>query len=682
MHDTQKRSGPVGRTFRLRRILAAIGSVCLLAAATVALEAPAAHAAGTDYYVDCSASANGDGTQGSPWNTLNSVNSHEFGPGDHIRLRAGTSCSGYLQASGSGAPGLPITVTSYGTGAAPTINNNGAQFKNQPNQQSCPAAGSGRLLDFPESAAVVLQNVSHWTIENIAVTNNAPEPGVNSGVLVGATDNNTYSGITINAVDVSNVNGILDRYAAGRYSSAGILVQSPDKGCNLSGHFDHVTISNNTVHDVKSMGVAIVGGDGHDAKEHNTNVLVKGNTITRPGDDAILVGVSQSPMTEYNISREAGWNNPKIGNIAAIWTYTSSDPTFQYNEAVATQPAGDKEDSGDSQAWDCDWGVTGTCLYQYNYSNSNAGGFFLDCAGCVGSSTDPTIILRHNVSQNEGRVFAPGSTAKVQMYNNTFDAPNRKFTLAVPDGTEVQNNIFVGSGLTKELPTTSKFNNNLWWGFSAPSNDTHAISKDPLLVEDSAGGYGTGTNGGTTMGETSGFQLSTGSPALASGVLIPTNNDGINGGKDFWGNPVSATAVPNIGAYNGPAQAQRWTKFNDDSPQFAYDDSWGHLTGRSFGDHQGDVHYTKTDNASVTFTFHGTGVKVLTETYSDEGAVKYSLDGSPVQFGYDATVSAPARRAQVPVFTWTGLDPNKQHTLTLSKASGTYLVIDRIDVTG
>jgi len=660
----------MGRSPRLRRLLAAAGTACLLGTATtatVALGATSAHAVGTAFYVDCSTQTNGDGSIASPWNSLSSVNSHSFGPGDQILLRAGTACGGYLQASGNGASGSPVTIDRYGTGSAPQINTAGAA-----------------------EAAVILRDVSYWTVQNIAVTNNPSTAGQYSGVLADATDDGTYSGITINAVDIS---GAIYNTTY-RYSSAGILVRNPANNITgLKGHFAGVNISNNTVHDVRSMGIALEGGNGkdaagnpvgnaagHDSTMHDTGVWIHGNTVIRPANDAILVGVSTSPLTEHNIAQQAGWNNPNQGPIAAIWAFTSSDPLFQYNEADNTQT------SGDSMAWDCDWGVTGTCTYQYNYSNSNAGGFFMNCLKCFGGYDGVTMVVRDNISQNEGQVVKDAGSSEnntLLMYNNTFDSPNQALSMGTPYTAAVKNNIFIGKGLTiwppsqpvpptPPNPTNISFDNNLWWGFQAPSSDAHAIAKDPLLIKDSAGGLGTGSTAGATMGTTNGFQLRAGSPALNSGVLIPDNN----GGKDFWGNPVSGTAAPNVGAFNGS-----WTAFNDtdiNTPNhFTYAGTWGSQGGRGFGDFQDDVHYTTTNNDSVTFTLTGTGVNILTETNSDEGTVNYGLDGGPTQIGYDA--SATTRTAQVPVLTLTGLT-SQQHTLTLTKASGTYMVIDRADV--
>src|SRR5271167_298299 len=75
----------------------------------------------TTFYIDCSASTNGSGTQASPWNALASANNYEFQPGNQLLLNRGMTCSGMLQPPGSGSSGSPIAIDAYGTGAQPII---------------------------------------------------------------------------------------------------------------------------------------------------------------------------------------------------------------------------------------------------------------------------------------------------------------------------------------------------------------------------------------------------------------------------------------------------------------------------------------------------------------------------------------------------------------------------------
>ena len=71
-------------------------------------------------------------------------------------------------------------------------------------------------------------------------------------------------------------------------------------------------------------------------------------------------------------------------------------------------------------------------------------------------------------------------------------------------------------------------------GAAAAPVDSNAILADHMF---------TVPKGGVSP---AGFQLQSNSPCLNAG-LVMTNN----GGRDFWGKPVSSTVAPNVGAYCG-----------------------------------------------------------------------------------------------------------------------------------
>ena len=59
--------------------------------------------------------------------------------------------------------------------------------------------------------------------------------------------------------------------------------------------------------------------------------------------------------------------------------------------------------------------------------------------------------------------------------------------------------------------------------------------------------------GGTTAND---YKLQSISPALGTGYIINGSSDSKNyiqnnGGRDYFGNAVSSSSKPNIGAYNG-----------------------------------------------------------------------------------------------------------------------------------
>ena len=110
------------------------------------VRAPVTHAASNTYYVDCSATSNGDGSSGSPWNALAAITNTIFSSGDSILLKRSTSCSGAVWPKGSGTSRAPITLSAYGTGARPII-----------------SAGSSQY-------AIKLFNQEYWKIESLETT--------------------------------------------------------------------------------------------------------------------------------------------------------------------------------------------------------------------------------------------------------------------------------------------------------------------------------------------------------------------------------------------------------------------------------------------------------------------------------------------------------------------------------
>src|SRR5207248_10333823 len=73
--------------------------------------------------------------------------------------------------------------------------------------------------------------------------------------------------------------------------------------------------------------------------------------------------------------------------------------------------------------------------------------------------------------------------------------------------------------------------------------------------------------------------------------------------------------------------AANWTTVNDTDPAITYSAGWSASASRGLGDYNNDVHYTKTNGNYAQFTFTGTGVQYIAETYSDEGNVDVYIDG-------------------------------------------------------
>ncbi|MBA2936978.1 Ig-like domain-containing protein [Paenibacillus sp. CGMCC 1.16610] len=518
----------------------------MLFVATLGGNSEIAHAAGTSYYVDAVNGSDGNNglSSATAWKSLSKINGTVFMPGDRILLKAGGVWTGQLYPKGSGTAGNPITIDQYGTGSKPLIQ------------------GGGLI-----GGAVYLNNQEYMVIQNLEVTNKSDTmvDGI-AGILVEATDFGTLNSIKILNNYVHEVRG---GYEGQNKYLGGIAVRA--LGSSVSTKFNDVLIEGNRVEDVSRTGIVTYSTwrkrpgvtNGNGAFSAWTNVVVRNNAVHLTFGDGILVTNTMNALIEYNVNSYANSNDLGLTN-AGIWAWNADNTIIQYNEAYATQ------NTNDGQGFDIDFAQDGTII-QYNYSHDNEGGFVLICTD--GSKTNTNGIVRYNISQNdlERVINVPGPVQNAKIYNNTIyvrPGLNPKIILhgdwgGFPDNTQYFNNIIVnhGSGGYKFSDSTNtKFDYNLFYGNhpATEPSDPHKLTSDPLMA-----------NPGTALDRDTvdGYLLKAGSPALNSGVLIASN-----GGKDYWGNPVSASAAPNRGAYNGagitysvPAPAPSvLTLFSDD----------------------------------------------------------------------------------------------------------------------
>jgi Lysophospholipase L1 and related esterases len=115
---------------------------------------------------------------------------------------------------------------------------------------------------------------------------------------------------------------------------------------------------------------------------------------------------------------------------------------------------------------------------------------------------------------------------------------------------------------------------------------------------------------------------------------------------------------------------------NDDDSLITYSGSnWCYLPNRGVGDYLNDVHATTNNGDYFQFGFTGTGIDYVTETSSAQGNVDIYIDDV-----YQTTVNCNASwEVQQVVYSKTGLAPGT-HTIKGVKESGTYMVVDRLQV--
>ncbi|WP_327091499.1 right-handed parallel beta-helix repeat-containing protein [Nonomuraea sp. NBC_01738] len=477
----------------------------LVGLAIVALTATPAAAQpghGNAYHVDCASTKTPKGTVGHPLTSLDQVNALDLGPGDRVLFKRGTTCAGTLAPQGSGEAGAPIVIDTYGSGAKPHIQGGGADD------------------------AVKLHNQQQWEIRDLEVTNTGATAGKRRGVRVSARDAGTLGHIVLRGLNVHDVNGDDTK---DEYGSAGITMWV--EGNSVPTRFDDVQILDNTIARVDRSGVFLFSswnrsGWGKDSPGVHvpwTGVKVNGNTVTDVGGDGIVLGSVAGALAEHN--RVDGYQRRSKGYSAGLWTHNSDDVVIQFNEVSGG------ETTRDGMSFDVDENGFGT-VFQYNHSHDNAGGFLLLCnaGGAIRNA-----VVRYNLSVNDhfrGVENCGGGVESAAVYNNTFVIGDGVEQTVINENNTTRRNVsFTNNIVLVQGTGKASFKlrsggytlaDNLLYGVAAPAGATGTVTGDPLL--DAA------------------YKLGAGSPALGRGRAIEAN-----GGRDYFGNPVTCT--PDIGMH-------------------------------------------------------------------------------------------------------------------------------------
>jgi len=531
------------------RWLAGVALTAAAVLATQALSVAGAYASTcSTYYVSSSAgSDSNDGcSTATPWQTLSNVNSTTFVAGNQILFQSGGSWTGELHPLGSGSSGSPIVISNYGSGAAPII------------------AGGGA------AAAVYLYDQHDWTVQNLEITNTSTTTAHRAGVLAQNDLTTVLHGIHLVNNTIDKVSGYWQNGDSQPVTTSAISFDLSDS--NTTSGWDDVLISGNTLANDDAGGIYLGSPVGLNHNLATTNVVIQNNTITNAGGNSIVCVFCASPLIQYNVDTDSGYRF----SGAALWEGWTSNAVWQYNEVARNWRA-----LYDGEAFDIDNNNSNTVL-QYNYTHDNPYGFMEFCCNASFGSLG-TSIIRYNISQNDGASNAVFATqegietgASAQFYNNTVymgPGDNGDVTNGTPpSGSSItySNNIIYKVGTGGYSTTRTTWSHNLLYGNHPSSEpaDTSKVTSDPKLVNPGGGGNGLAT--------ASVYQLQSGSPALGAGVLISGN-----GGLDYFGNPVSSSSAPNIGAYNGSGVAASAASYGaywrlDEGTGTATIDSSGH----------------------------------------------------------------------------------------------------------
>lgn len=504
--------------------------------------------AGKSYFVDCSAAANGDGSQKSPFNSLDAANAVKLNAGDAMLFKGGAACTGTFTPQGSGTEAAPITIDAYDA-----------------------TADKRARIDADGAAdAVHLYNVQHYVVRNLELTNTSGDAkdyaSLRHGLRIELEDYGNGSGYEVANLYVHDVLGDNQK------NSTGIRLEV--NGDKTPTKFDGVNVHDNIVRHVNRTGLAVTTSWYHREEESSWpggfypmgSVWVHDNFLTDIGGDGIVVWNSPDAVIEYNtLENAANEHGGKTDNShnAGIWSWVSDRTVFRNNHVFAMHRS---SHNNDGAAFDADSGGSGL-IFEHNLSHDNMGGFFMYC-GCWGLST--RTLVRYNISLNDGRYVdmepkceAAGETARTiftagttdsHFYNNTILLPPTEIDVAgfghyMANNSVMANNLYIAQQGTVVTDTTTNehkgswantlnWRNNVFAGPAAGAWPSGAHTADNQVVP------------GLTLAAGEGLaRLHIQHDALTAAGYPIADANGEQGVTDFLGKPTPTVTNPDIGAF-------------------------------------------------------------------------------------------------------------------------------------
>ena len=487
------------------------------------------------YFVDCSAAVPGDGSESKPWNSLAMANRYQFSAGESLLFKRGAVCEGSLNPQGSGAPGAPIVIDSYGDGSLPII-----------------SAGENEY-------AIKLANQSYWEIRSIETTG-----GTRYGIFV-TVDATVSEYIFLKNVVVHDVFG-----EPPDSKNTGLVVVSPthDLENTTRARFNDIVLDNVTAYNTNQWAGILVGtgtaadGWASDVEMRSSNVTVRNSTVHDTYGDGIVLFAVNGGLVEHSVAYRTGLQPEEtIGTPNAIWTWSCMDCTVQFTEAYDNHSPG-----VDGGAYDIDWGNANN-IVQYNFGHHNSA-YCIAIFGAAGLVTTNSIV-RYNICAYNGAdsdrqnkeieitTWDGGMIDGLQIYNNTIYTRNGVFNSDFYSGgfsgalprffknniVYVESEILGEAGALFEKIGGLERDHNLYfypdsrWTSGEP-NSVHKVLRFQLLV------------GKAKAREPRLLALQPDSAAIDAGVDVCAGIAGCSmGGRDFFGATAPQGKGYDIGAY-------------------------------------------------------------------------------------------------------------------------------------
>ena len=281
-------------------------SVLNLCLAITLILASATAFAGNAYYIDPSASSDGNGSYSKPWKYISSVNDHSFSTGDDIYFKVNTRCSAdsYLEIDWDGTASDKVIVGAYYGENRFGLNGNDRPIID------------GKSNTIPSRSVYVGLVTKRWGSGNVIIQDLRVEYAGKYGFALQDTKNvtikncQTYrswsNGIIVARVIDATIDGNVVEES--RFSGQGAGASLEVTGNDLADSCYNIEIKNNIVfHGFEGIGIYKKARD----------VNVTSNIVYDCGSYQIYVGPSKNITVSGNISyssSEAGkWGGPSVG---------------------------------------------------------------------------------------------------------------------------------------------------------------------------------------------------------------------------------------------------------------------------------------------------------------------------------------------------------------------------------
>ena len=526
------------------------------------------------YYVSSSLGSNQNNglTPMSPFKSISQLNSMIFNPGDSILFKSGEIFNGMFWVRGSGNPQNPIYIGSYGGTVKPILNGDG--------YQSC-------ILVYNDDG-IIIKNLE-LTNENThldSLGNTKTISGFGGSANTWGSGKNVRFGIKV-VTDTDSLNYfVMDSLEIHHVFPTPSVMTHAHKGYGIkfesqsdTSNYDYnllsnLSVSNCFIHHTGHYGIWIKSIGLNNINDFkNVDIKIKNSIFEETGGSGFVPNKSKDVLVENCVFNHTGSSADqrmwKRGS--GMWPFDCQNVVAQHNYFMnAHGPA-------DSYGAHIDYGNENV-VFQYNFSYNNEGGFVEILGDNINCG------YRYNISVNDGYREDPNNSpwdkkgklfwvsnfcgngnvrcpsTGTFIYNNTVFVndsinPEIYFWPNIGDVLMYNNIIYVGSS-GQVLPTLIQNNlnsldisHNLFFDSSRINLDVdlknNAFWGDPALLNPSALG----------VDDPSMYQLQSNSPIIGMGKLISGSTDTLNfiqnnGGMDYFGNFVSSTAPPNIGASN------------------------------------------------------------------------------------------------------------------------------------